>query len=99
MPMFSDLKIRVIENDKKGLLAKVSLVVGDAIVLNEIKIVRTNRGLKVFFPEIVSKDRKYKVFYPLNLEIMQSLEKYVLYEYVNLREKGYLGLIKAIYAA
>ena len=70
-------------NKDSKLLAKASITIDDAFVVNDISIIKNDNGTFVAMPskKNIKKDEFYDIAHPINTECRQLIQKAVLDRY------------------
>ncbi len=82
------VKIRSFLNEGR-LLALVSIIIDDSLVVHDIKIIQGNERIFVAMPSRKTEDGKYRdIVHPLNVESRTLIEEKILSTYeINLSER------------
>nr|WP_320134170.1 septation regulator SpoVG [uncultured Holophaga sp.] len=77
----TDIRINRIEGDEK-LRAFVSIVIDDAFLVGDLRVVEGEDGYFVAMPSKRKRDGSYKdIAFPLNQEVREALERQILLAY------------------
>lgn len=83
----TDIRIRRVQNSEGRLKAVASIVIDDAFVIHDIKILDGNDGNFIAMPSRKTADGEYKdIAHPLNTETRSLISNMVLTAYNNLEE-------------
>lgn len=78
---FSDIRIRKIESTNRC-KAIVSIVVNNALCINNIKVIESQNGAFIAMPNIRTANGEFKdLVFPLNQETREAMQKAILDEY------------------
>lgn len=83
----TDIRIRRVQNSEGRLKAVASIVIEDAFVIHDIKILEGTDGNFIAMPSRKTADGEYKdIAHPLNTETRSLISNMVLTAYNNLEE-------------
>ena len=77
----TDIRIRKVDKDGK-MKAVVSMTIGDAIVVQDIKIIEGEKGLFIAMPSRKASDGEYRdIAHPINSGTREKIQKMILDKY------------------
>jgi len=82
-------EVRVFPVNEEKLKAYVTIIIDNAFVVRDLKVIKGNSGLFVAMPNKRRKDGQYRdIAHPLNQETRTELEKTILSAYLAEIKKG-----------
>lgn len=78
----TDIRVKVLTGDNSKLCAVASIIIDDAFVIHDIKVIEGTEGCFIVMPSRKTPSGQYRdIAHPLNTETREQIKKLVLAKY------------------